>query len=59
MASTEMAHFKMEGTPIPGFNFTDLNDKVYNQSTTRGKIVILKCWFIHCVACLKEFPELN
>jgi peroxiredoxin len=59
MASTEMAHFKMEGTQIPDFDFTDLKGKVYTKSTTRGKIVILKCWFIHCVACVKEFPELN
>ena len=20
---------------------------------------MVKCWFIHCVACIKEFPELN
>lgn len=59
IASTEIAHFKMEGIEIPEFNFTDLNGKVYNKSSTKGKIVILKCWFIHCVACVKEFPELN
>ena len=59
MASTEIIHFKMEGIEIPEFNFTDLNGKVYNKSSTKGKIVILKCWFIHCVACVKEFPELN
>lgn len=59
MASTEMTHYKMEGTEIPEFNFTDLNGKVYNKSSIKGKIVVLKCWFIHCVACVKEFPELN
>jgi peroxiredoxin len=59
MAATEIEHFKMEGIDIPEFNFTDLNGKVYNKSSTKGKIVILKCWFIHCVACVKEFPELN
>lgn len=59
MASTEIAHFKMEGIEIPEFNFTDLNGKEYNKSSTKGNIVILKCWFIHCVACVKEFPELN
>jgi peroxiredoxin len=59
MASTEIAHLKMEGIDIPEFNFTDLNGKIYNKSSTKGKIVILKCWFIHCVACVTEFPELN
>src|SRR5213075_2723831 len=36
MASTEIAHFKMEGIEIPEFNFTDLNGKVYNKSSTKG-----------------------
>ena len=59
MASTEFAYYKMEGTEIPDFNFEDLNGKVYNKISTKGKIVILKCWFIRCVACVKEFPKLN
>ena len=59
MASTEIAHFKMEGTELPEFNFIDINGRVYNKSSVKGKIVVLKCWFIHCVACVKEFPELN
>ncbi len=59
MASTEIPHFKMEGFEIPEFNFTDLMGKVYNKLLTKGKIVILKCWFIHCGACVKEFTELN
>ena len=59
MASTEMTHYKMEGTEIPAFHFTDLNGNVYDKSSTKGKIVVLKCWFIHCVACVAEFPVLN
>lgn len=59
MASTEMAHFKMEGTKIPEFNFTDLNGKTYDNPSTKEKIIVVKCWFIHCVACVKEFPALN
>jgi len=59
MASTEMTYHKMEGTEIPGFHFTDLNGNVYDKSSTKGKIVVLKCWFIHCVACIAEFPALN
>ena len=51
--------YEMEGKEIPDFNFTDLNGKVYNRETTKGKIVILKCWFIHCQACVEEMPALN
>lgn len=51
--------YKMEGTKIPDFNFSDLNGKVYNKETTKGKIVVLKCWFIHCQVCVEEMPALN
>ena len=59
MASTEIAYLKMEGTEMPAYNFTDINENVYTKSSTKGKLVVLKCWFIHCAACVKEFPELN
>lgn len=58
-ASSEISHYKREGKKLPDYNFTDLNGVVYNRANTKGKILILKCWFIHCVACVKEFPELN
>ncbi|QTD39213.1 TlpA family protein disulfide reductase [Polaribacter batillariae] len=54
-----LKHFKMESTEFPKFNFTDLNDNDYNNKNTKGKIIVLKTWFINCVACVKEFPELN
>jgi peroxiredoxin len=59
LAATEMGHFKMEGSELPDFDFTDLNGKKYNKANTKGNILLLKCWFINCVACVKEFPELN
>lgn len=59
MAETEIRHYKMEGTAMPAFSFTDLNGNNYDNSSTKGKLVVLKCWFIHCVTCVKEFPELN
>lgn len=59
MAAAEMKHYKMEGTTLPDFNFTDINGKHYTKENTEGKIVLVKCWFIRCVACVKEFPELN
>lgn len=58
-AETHYQYFKMEGKPIPDFNFTDLNGKIYNPETTNGKIVVLKCWFIRCFMCVKEMPKLN
>ncbi|MBE7168999.1 MAG: TlpA family protein disulfide reductase [Williamsia sp.] len=59
LASIEMKNYQMEGQQVPGFDFTDLNNNHYNTAATQGKILLLKCWFIHCVACVKEFPACN
>jgi peroxiredoxin len=54
-----LKHFKMEGLPLPEFNFTDLNGNKYTNENTKGKTIILKTWFINCKACVAEFSELN
>ena len=59
LASIEMKNYKMEGQQIPAFNFTDLNGNKYNTTSTKGKILLLKGWFIHCTTCVQEFPECN
>jgi len=59
MAASERAHFEQEGRALPAYNFTDLTGQTYRPATTRGKVLVLKCWFIGCVACVKEFPEAN
>lgn len=56
---TKLKHLKMEGLPLPEFDFTDINGNSYNNENTKGKTIILKTWFIHCTACVAEFPELN
>lgn len=58
-SSLVLNHYKMEGKPFPDFNFVDLNGNEYNKKNTKGKIIVLKCWFINCQACVAEFPELN
>ncbi|GGG97468.1 hypothetical protein GCM10011416_14350 [Polaribacter pacificus] len=56
---TNLKHYNMEGMHFPDFDFTDLNGNVYTNENTKGKILILKTWFINCIACVAEFPELN
>ncbi len=56
---TNLKHYKMEGLFFPKFDFTDLNGNLYTNENTKGKTIILKTWFINCVACVAEFPELN
>jgi peroxiredoxin len=52
-------NFKMENTPFPKFSFKDLNGNLVSNETMKGKIVVIKCWYIHCAACIKEFPDVN
>lgn len=58
-SSISYKHFKMKGMKFPEFNFKDLNGTEFNNENTKGKIIILKCWFIACKPCVAEFPELN
>lgn len=56
---TNLKHLKMEGQQFPKFEFVDINGNHYTNENTKGKTIILKTWFIHCKACVAEFPELN
>lgn len=60
-SSSIIAHhyFKKEGTILPDFEFTDLIGNKYSKSSIEGRITVIKCWFINCVVCIQEFPELN
>ncbi|TCI94371.1 TlpA family protein disulfide reductase [Tenacibaculum sp. M341] len=48
-----------EGTPLPRYNFVDLNDNKYNKDNTNGKILIVTCWSVNSKASTKELPKLN
>lgn len=59
IGSDALHNLKKEGKPFPLFSFKDIRGKAYSNESIAGKTVIVKCWFIGCVACIKEFPELN
>lgn len=58
-ARLEFEYYKREGKKYPDFTYTDLDGNAITSDNTKGKIVIVKVWFINCKACVKEFPELN
>jgi len=58
-ANVAYTYFKKEGTKFPEFNFVDLNGTRFSSTSTAGKILIIKLWFINCKVCVEEFPELN
>ncbi len=51
--------YSREGQVLPPMDFVDLKGRRYSSDNTRGKIVVIKCWFIHCQACVQEMPKLN
>lgn len=55
----ELKHYQMEGKPLPPYQITDLNGQHYSPENTKGKILVLNTWFIHCHACNDEMPDLN
>ncbi|HEY1192784.1 TlpA disulfide reductase family protein [Flavobacterium sp.] len=52
-------NFKMEGTAFPQFSFKDLNGNLVTNESMKGKIIVIKCWYIHCAPCIREFPQVN
>jgi peroxiredoxin len=51
--------YQNEGKPLPRFRFVDLKGNIYIPENTKGKIVVLKAWYIGCVPCAAEMPKLN
>ncbi len=59
LAQVELENFLKEGQQMKPFRFVDLTGNLFTSENTKGKIVVLKCWFIHCKKCVEEMPELN
>lgn len=59
IAFDEKEHLSMEGISFPKFHFADLNENIISNETMKGKIIVIKCWYINCAACIKEFPDVN
>lgn len=58
-AKTQLVFCGMEGKTLPDFTFVDLKGNTYTSANTKGKLLVLKCWFVSCVPCVQEMPELN
>ncbi len=54
-----LRHFNMIGKPLPPLQLTDLEGHTYSNESVKGKVLVLKCWFIHCAPCVAEMPALN
>ncbi len=52
-------NYKIEGTAFPKFSFKDLDGNLVTNESMKGKIIVIKCWYIHCTPCIREFPQVN
>lgn len=59
LATEALSNYRREGQELPDFNFVDLNGVTYTKASTKGKLVVLKFWYIGCLACVEEFPAIN
>ena len=59
LAFNELQNYAMEGQQFPSFNYIDLQGNPITNQSMLGNIVVIKCWYIHCAACIKEFSEVN
>ena len=59
MAQVQLRYYKWEKLMLPDLNFIDLKGNVYNRETTKDKVIVLNCWFVHCKPCVAEIPSLN
>lgn len=47
------------GENFPDIIVKDINGKLFDFPSLKGKVVVLNFWFIGCVPCEMERPELN
>jgi len=49
----------LQNKAIGQFHLTDLNNKTWDLSKLKGKVIVINFWFIACDPCRREMPELN
>lgn len=47
------------GSPLPDFNFKDINGNTVSLEGLKGKPIVINFWFTACVPCIEEMPALN
>lgn len=48
LANQGLFQLSLVGKKVPKFEFVDLNGHKYNRENTKGKILVMKFWFIGC-----------
>lgn len=48
-----------QGQTLSPFNFKDIDGNEITPSQLLDKVVVINCWFVRCIPCKAEMPELN
>jgi peroxiredoxin len=59
LAEEALSNYKREGQQLPDFHFVDLKGVTYTKANIKGKIVVLKLWYLNCIPCVEEIPQIN
>ena len=51
--------YELNKKPVPHFELTTIEGKMFTPEELKGKVVVLSFWFIGCPPCIREMPELN
>jgi peroxiredoxin len=54
-----LKNYEAEGKLFPEFAFKDLDGNLVSNAIMKGKIIVIKCWYIHCTPCIREFQQVN
>lgn len=50
---------KWIGKALPAFSLKDIQGKTYNNTSVKGKVLVINFWSTTCGPCLKEMPLLS
>lgn len=59
MPAPPQSPFFRTGSSFPRFSEKDIEGNRYKLNELKGKVVVLNFWFVDCMPCRKEIPELN
>jgi peroxiredoxin len=59
LASVNNDTSQLAGKPAKPFSIKDMTGKTYSLQSLKGKVVVINFWFVECMPCRKEIPELN
>lgn len=59
MPSPQQSPFFRTGSSFAGFSEKDMDGNHFKLSELKGKVVVMNFWFVDCMPCRQEIPELN